>query len=378
MKLGIYVHIPFCTSKCYYCDFCSVCNFKQEKVKEYINCVIKEIISEAEILAENEVNSIYIGGGTPSAIDAQHIQNILQVIYSCTTVTDDAEITIEVNPESVTKDKLEIYKQIGINRISIGLQTINNEILKNIGRKSTLGTFEKAYNEILSTGFENISVDVICGLPEDNLNNFKHTIEYILKLPKLKHISSYSLEVHENTKMEFLINNNFLTLPTSEEERDMKYLMDELLDTNQFKIYEISNYAKPGFEARHNMKYWSGEYYLGFGAAAASYINSTRYTNIRDVEKYIQGITNSNLKKIDVEQLDLLDQQKEFIILGLRKTEGISKQEFYTKFKIDIYELFNDEIKKCIDNNLLLDNGKMIYLTKRGQDLANQVWQEFI
>jgi len=378
MKLGIYVHIPFCNSKCYYCDFCSICNTNETKVIEYINCVIQEIISSAEILAENKVNSIYIGGGTPSAIDAKHINCIMQVIRSCTTVTDDAEITIEVNPESITKEKLNIYKSIGINRISIGLQTANNNILKSIGRKATIEMFERAYNDIVSSEINNISVDIICGLPGDSISNFKKTIEYVLSLKQIKHISSYSLEVHENTKLGFLIQNDFLSLPTCDEERNMKHMLDDMLIKNGYNMYEISNYAKPGFEAKHNIKYWTGDYYLGFGAAASSYINSTRYTNVRDVQKYITGINNCNLQKEDVEELDLSDLQKEFIILGLRKTDGISKIEFKNKFRTDIYDLFGNEIKKNIDRGLLIDNGANIYLSKRGQDVANIVWQEFI
>lgn len=378
MKLGIYVHIPFCNSKCYYCDFCSTCNAEEELIREYVNCVIQEIICSAEILAENEVDSIYIGGGTPSAINPQYIQDILQVIHSCTTVTDDAEVTIEINPESLTKEKLEMYTLAGINRISMGLQAADNNILKNIGRIATVEMFEKAYNEVITAGFTNISVDVICGLPGDNIANFKKTIDYVLKLPKLKHISSYSLEVHENTKLDFLIQNEFLTLPSNDEERDMKHMLDEAMINNGFDMYEISNYAKAGYIAKHNMKYWSGNYYLGFGAAASSYINSTRYTNVRDVEKYIEGVKACNLQKEDVEELDLLDLEKEFFILGLRKTDGISKLDFESKFKINIYDLFGNEIKKCIDNGLLIDNGDRLYLSNRGQDLANVVWQEFI
>ena len=378
MKLGIYIHIPFCSSKCHYCDFCSVCNWDEEYIQEYVRCVIQEIISEAEILAENEVDSIYIGGGTPSVICPKYIQDILQVLHSCTTINSDAEITIEVNPESVTKKKLEIYAMSGINRISMGLQSASNDILKNIGRKTTIEQFEEAYNIALLCGFNNISVDVMCGLPEDNIQNFKRTVEYVLNLKDLKHISSYSLEVHENTKLDFLIQNDFLKLPTSDEEREMKHMLDEMLKSSGFNMYEISNYSKPGFEAKHNMKYWSGDYYLGFGAAAASYINSTRYTNVRDVDKYISGIKNGDRERVDVEELDLLDLEKEFVILGLRKASGISKAEFKNKFKTEIYDLFGTEIKKCIEKGLLIDKDDRIYLSKLGQDLANIVWQEFI
>lgn len=374
--LGIYIHIPFCESKCFYCDFCSSSKPDTSLIQAYVKTLIEEILSHSEMLSEYCIDTIYIGGGTPSFIDAKYIKEILQVLFACSNITNDVEITIEVNPESCSYEKLQVYKECGINRVSIGLQTIHNDILQSIGRKAKFEDFKLAYNNILKAGFENISVDLICGLPGGNEQKFKETIEYILTLDKLKHISVYSLEVHENTKMDFLIANNFLTLPTEDEERNMKHMLDNILEDNGFGLYEISNYAKSGFESKHNLKYWNSNYYLGVGCAAASYINSMRYCNVRDIQEYIQ--TGSNCSKCDVEQLDLLDLEREFVILALRLSKGINKAEFYNRFKIDIWDIFKEELNKCIKDGLLEQNETNIYLTKRGQDLANIVWQQFV
>ncbi|MBR5227308.1 MAG: radical SAM family heme chaperone HemW [Clostridia bacterium] len=375
-KIGIYIHIPFCESKCFYCDFCSSSSSNESTVQAYIESLIEEILSQSEMLSEYNIDTIYIGGGTPSFIDAKYIKDVMQVLFASSSVLEDAEITIEVNPESCTLEKLKTYKEIGINRISVGLQTIHDNILQNIGRKAKFNDFKIAYDNILKAGFENISVDLMCGLPGDNKQTFNETIQYILSLDKLKHISVYSLEVHENTKLDFLIENGFVSLPSEDEERDMKHALDESLEQNGFYLYEISNYAKQGFESKHNLKYWNSNYYIGFGCAAASYINSTRYCNTKSIEEYIQN--GSKCNKSEIEQLDLLDLEKEFVILSLRLSKGIDKLEFSNRFKIDIWDMFKEELNKCIKDGLLEENKTNIYLTKRGQDLANIVWQQFI
>lgn len=375
MNLGIYIHIPFCKSRCYYCDFCSTDKSKIEEQNNYIVSLINEILDNAEILSTYEVDSIYFGGGTPSLIAPENIIKVLDILRSCTSISANAEITIEVNPESITYEKLVMYKEAGINRISIGLQSANNDVLKNIGRISTKEMFAKAYENILEAGFNNISTDIICGLPNDTVVSFIDTIEYALSLPKLKHISVYSLEVYENSKLDFLIKNDFLKLPDEDTEREMKHILDKKAAEAGFNIYEISNYAKAGFESKHNLKYWTGKPYLGFGASAASYINSTRYSNTKNISEYISSTSN---EKYEVEELDMLELEKEFVILGLRLTKGISKAEFYSKFKTDIYMVFGEEINKCVSRDLLKVKGDSIYLTSKGQDLANLVWQEFI
>lgn len=378
MKLGIYIHIPFCKSRCFYCDFCSMVSDDNNIIKEYFNTLAQEIMQNAELLAENEVDTIYIGGGTPSIVPAQYICDILDLISSCTHISDDPEITIELNPESVTSEKLEMYRKSGINRISMGLQSANDNVLKTIGRVTTKQMFLDAYNKIKSAGFTNISTDIICGLPQDNIESFKDTLGFVLKLDSIKHISVYSLELHEKSKLDFLVKNGFATLPDEDTEREMFYIVKDMLKNNSFEMYEISNFAKSGFRSRHNLKYWSGLPYLGFGASASSFINSTRYSNTSDIKEYIACKNEGCFKKCDVEELDLLDLEKEFVILGLRKTVGININEFKSRFKVDINSIFGQEINKFLNNGLLQKNGENIRLTDRGQDLANTVWQEFI
>ena len=372
--LGAYIHIPFCASKCFYCDFYSCVN--KTNAREYIDAVIKEIMSEAELLSVRGLNTIYIGGGTPSVIDSKQIVQILDVLKLF--VTENAEITIEVNPESVTEQKLQDYFNAGVNRISIGLQSANDTTLKKIGRIASLEDFEKAYNSAVKVGFKNISCDVMIGLPDETLDMFENTVNYVLGLEHITHISAYSLEVHENTKLDFLVNNNFVLLPDENVEREMKYMLDRKLEDAGFNRYEISNYARPGYESKHNLKYWNQEQYLGFGAAASSFVNSIRYTNIQDIDKYVQNIDNGTSNKQDIEEMDKLDLIKEYIILRLRLKEGINLTEFKTKFKQDINELYKDNIDKLINEGLLQKTVNKLSLTYRGEDLANIVWQEFI
>lgn len=372
--LGVYIHIPFCASKCFYCDFYSV--VRKDLQEAYIDALLEEILSEAELLGERGVNSIYIGGGTPSYIEEKHIEKLLGVLkFFC---TENVEITIEVNPESITKEKLQTYINSGVNRISIGLQSANNETLKKIGRHATLKDFENTYNMAIDIGFKNISCDTIIGLPDETLDMFENTVNYVLGLEHITHVSAYSLELHENTKLDFLVNNNFIELPSEETEREMKYLLDKKLGDAGFNRYEISNYAKPGYESRHNLKYWNQEEYLGFGAAAASFVNSIRYTNISNIHQYIQNIKTGISNKQDIEEMDKLGLIKEYIILKLRLKEGINFNEFKSKFKQDIYELFEDKIEMLICQGLLEKEGDTLRLTYKGEDLANIVWQEFI
>ena len=372
--LGIYVHIPFCKSKCFYCDFYS--NTDTKRVDEYINAVCEEILANSEILENKKIDTVYFGGGTPSAIDAKYIAKIMDVIKLFT--SDISEVTIEVNPESVTKEKLDIYKSCGINRISIGLQSSNDNTLKNIGRTSTLESFIIAYNLIIDAGFKNISVDLIIGLPNETLDDFNGTIDFVLGLKNLTHISSYSLEVHEGTRLDFLVKNSFLSLPDENTEREMKYLLDKKLEKNGFVRYEISNYALPSFESKHNLKYWNQEEYLGFGVGASSFLNSTRYSNIQDTKQYIENIQKGLSNCIEIEEMDLDNLICEYVILRLRLKKGVNFREFKGKFKINFYDKFKDKIDKLVIDGLLVKTDENIYLSNKGEDLANIVWQEFI
>ena len=374
--LGIYIHIPFCKSKCFYCDFYSRPECTNKNIEEYIDTICMELLANSELLQERNITTVYFGGGTPSLIDAKYITKILDLIRLFNNSIE--EITIEANPESLTYEKLTEYLEAGVNRLSLGLQSANNSTLKKIGRIANKEMFEKAYNDAVEAGFSNISTDVIIGLPDETLEDFKNTIEYILSLDKIKHISAYSLEVHEGTKLDFLLNSGFLTLPDENTEREMKYMLDNMLKEHKFVRYEISNYAKPKYESKHNTAYWEQQEYLGLGAAAASYVNSTRYTNIPDMDKYIEYMKQGISVKQDIEEMDLLDTMKEYIILRLRLKDGLNFNDFKLKFKKDVLELYKVQIDKLVEEGLLEKDDKGIRLTYKGEDLANIVWQEFI
>lgn len=379
--LGIYIHIPFCLKKCYYCDFVSFMN-KEDMIERYIYALCTEILQNADILCERKVDTIYIGGGTPSYIDAKYIKQILDTIYMVIDRKDLKEVTIECNPNSITKEKMDIYKECGINRVSIGLQSTHNDVLKTIGRVHSFEDFQNALDIVNSAGIDNISVDLIYPLPNLDFKRFKESVDYVigLKDKNVKHVSIYNLEVHENTKLDFILKEGYVSLVDEDEEYEMYSYLKDTLENNGFHRYEISNYALPGFESNHNTRYWNQQEYLGFGVNASSFFNSSRYKNIPNLENYIEYINTNVPTKTEVEDLDLLSLMKEYIILSLRKTEGLSLINFKSKYKKDVFDLFKIEIDELIGKGLLiLDNtNNVLKLTDRGLEVANIVWEAFV
>lgn len=389
-EIGIYIHIPFCISKCYYCNFISYVD-KDKIVEDYINAVCMEILQNAEILSEYTISTIYFGGGTPSYIDSKYIKQIMNTLNLFKKENDFSEVTIEVNPNSVTLKKLLDYKGCGINRISIGLQSTHNDILKVIGRKHTLSDFKNTLNMCKEAKFANISVDVIYPLPNLTLEKFDDTLNYIMNIKdeyNIKHISIYNLEVHKGTKLEFLLNEGYISIVDEEIEYQMKELLEKTLEKNGFNKYEISNFCLKGFESKHNTNYWNQGMYLGFGACSSSFFSSTRYKNTDNIEEYIEDINSGISPVVEKESLDLLDLMKEFIILKLRLKNGFSTLEF-KKFGKDIFDIFSDELRDLeekkliniikINNDFETDTACYnISLTKRGCEVANLVWEKFI
>ena len=375
-EIGIYVHIPFCKQKCIYCDFISFSN-KFNKVEEYINKLRQEIEIKASKIGKSEIliNTIYIGGGTPSIISKEYIGQIIDSINKHFNIKQQVEITIEVNPGTVDKEKLEYYKKLGINRLSIGLQNTSDYILKILGRIHTYKDFLNVYNMARQIGFKNINVDLMIGVPTQNIDNVKDNVSKILDL-KPEHISVYSLIVEENTPIEKKISSDELILPSEDLEREMYWYVKNKLEENGYKHYEISNFAKEGKESRHNMNCWNQEEYLGFGVAAHSYLNNERFSNTEDLDEYIVRDL-LEIKQINEIQ-DILDKQKEYMMLGLRKIDGVSISKFKQKYVNNPVYLFKEEINKLSKEGLLQVNLDNIKLTKKGIDLANLVWEEFI
>lgn len=373
-EIGVYVHIPFCKKKCDYCDFISYCN-KDNLIEDYVQAV------KAEIQTQNikpEITTIYIGGGTPSYIDSKYIIEILEKIKE-KNVSSNAEITIEVNPGTVTKEKLEDYIKSGINRISIGLQTTNDELLKQIGRIHNFTQFLETYKLAKKVGFKNINVDLMLGLPNQRIKDLKESLEQIIKL-KPKHISVYSLIVEDGTPIANKIEKGEMQLPDEELERNMYWFVKNTLELNGFIHYEISNFAKKGYESKHNLNCWNQKEYIGIGASAHSYRDITRYSNTENIEEYIENVNNGNFNRNkiihEIQKED--DAKKEFMLLGLRKIKGVDINQFKNKFGDNPIYLFRNELKKLTDERLLIIDNNNIRLTNKGLDLANLVWEEFI
>lgn len=377
-KLGIYIHIPFCKRKCDYCDFVSFSN-KQNLVNKYVETLKKEInkcrISKEEYL----VDTIYFGGGTPSYIDSKYIIDILEVIRNRFNVSKDAEITIEVNPGTASEEKLNDYYKSGINRLSIGLQSVDDKLLNIIGRIHSFSDFLKTYSLAEKAGFTNINVDLMIGLPTQNLSDVKIAIEKIVELSP-KHISVYSLIVEKGTPIEEKISKKELFLPSETLERKMYWTVKEELEKNGYIHYEISNFAKQGYESKHNTSCWNQEEYIGFGLAAHSYINNTRYSNTEDIEEYM-GVGVALLgdpKKTIHEVQDKEDKMKEYMLLALRKIEGVRISEFKKRFVDNPIYLYRKELNKLVTQELIEIEEDNIKLTNKGIDLANLVWEEFV
>lgn len=373
-EIGIYVHIPFCKQKCYYCDFISYCN-KDDKIEPYIKTLIKEI--EMQNIKSN-INTIYIGGGTPSYIDSKYITEIMDKIKK-KNVIENVEITIEVNPGTVTRGKLEDYKNSGINRLSIGLQTANNKLLKQIGRIHNYEEFLETYKIAREVGFNNINVDLILGLPNQRIQDLKNSLDEVIKLSP-EHISVYSLIIEDGTPIKTQIENGKLQLPDEETERNMYWYVKNTLELNGYKHYEISNFAKNGYESKHNMNCWNQDEYIGFGISAHSYRNITRYSNTDNINEYIRNIKSNSPEKNRIihEVQKLEDTEKEFMLLGLRKIDGVSISEFKDRFGDNPIYLYRNELKKLSDENLIKVDENNIKLTNKGIDLANIVWEEFV
>ena len=377
-KLGLYIHIPFCKRKCYYCDFISFSD-KQELIEEYINSIKKEIhnckISKEEYLIE----TIYFGGGTPSYIESKYIIEILKELKQKFNISKDAEITIEINPGTVDEQKLQDYYNCGINRISFGLQSTKSELLKLVGRIHSYSSFLQCYNLARKIGFKNINVDLMTGLPVQTLEDVQKDLERITEL-KPEHISVYSLIVEEGTVIEQKIKNKELYLPSENLERKMYWEVKNTLEEKGYKHYEISNFANPEYESKHNLSCWNQEEYIGFGLAAHSYIDNKRYSNTEDLQKYIVGVNvqiDPQIKTIHETQ-SKEDKMKEYMLLSLRKIEGVRISDFKNKFIDNPIYLYRESLSKLVTQELIEIDADSIKLTNKGIDLANLVWEEFV
>lgn len=373
--LGIYIHIPFCESRCYYCDFCSN-TINLNLVKDYISYLKMEIKLYDAILKNNEIDTIFIGGGTPSSISEYYIEQICNEIFKYN-ISKNLEFSIESNPNSLNLRNLKKYKNLGINRISMGAQSFNDDILKSIGRIHKSSDIFKAVDSIKEAGFENFNLDLMLALPNQKFSNIEDSIKKI-KILNPTHISYYSLIIEEGTLMSKIFENKKELFPNEDEDRKMYHYVVDALNFLNYKQYEISNFAKDRFRSQHNLKYWKLKDYLGLGLSASSNFKNIRYTNFYDFKNYFNAIS-KNVKPIDFKEiLSKKDRINEYAIMGLRLNEGINFKEFKSKFNEDFNEIYKNEIEKNINLKLLAKNKDSIYLTKLGRDISNRVELDFM
>ena len=378
-ELELYIHIPFCIRKCAYCDFLSGPQ-TQEVIGKYVDALITEIASYQDWAKPYCVCSVFVGGGTPSVLHAEQMERVFATLRETFEIAQDAEVTIEANPGTVTREKLETYKRCGINRISFGLQSTNNKELELLGRIHTFEEFQESYQMARAAGFDNINIDLISAIPKQTLESWESSLRNVIALEP-EHISAYSLIVEEGTPFYEKYGEGAeceVLLPSEEDERQMYHCTEVLLREAGYHRYEISNYAKPGRECRHNLGYWERKNYLGIGLGASSLIDNVRYRNTECLEDYIQFTCELNQIQKDREILSIEEQMEEFIFLGLRKMEGISKKLFQNTFGMTLEQCYGKNIQNMIEKGLLVMEEDVLKLTKAGIDISNYVFTELL
>ena len=373
-KISIYIHIPFCESRCHYCDFCSSL-LNRENVEKYFSYLEKEIKLNENFLREKIIDTVFIGGGTPSSVDEKYIARILKIL-SDFEFSRNPEITIESNPNSLPREKAHTYFSSGINRISIGAQSFNDEILKRIGRIHKSEDIFRALENARAAGFKNINLDLMLALPSQKISDIEKSLEEIKKLD-IPHISYYSLILEEGTRLYETHKKSPLAFPNESLDRKMYHFVVKELEKISLHQYEISNFAKIGYECRHNMTYWKLRDYISFGLSASSNIKNLRYRNFYDFKNYYDAL-DKNEKPIEFsETLNKEDRTNEFIMMGLRLNSGIDLGEFNKRFEEDFVMLYEREIENNIKLGLIEVKENKIKLTEKGQDLSNQVELDF-
>lgn len=373
-KLGIYIHIPFCARKCNYCDFLSAPETRETK-ERYLSLLDREMQLYKEIVSAREADTLFIGGGTPSFLETDLTDKLLCSVKKWIPSGNLKEFTIECNPNSVTEEKLNLYKEAGVTRISLGMQSACDEELKKLGRLHSVKEFEKTYELVRKHGFERVNIDVMAAIPGQTIESYKHTLEYVVGLSP-EHISSYSLIIEEGTPFYEKYREN---PPVDEDtDRQMYDLTKEILGRHGYHRYEISNYAKEGQECIHNLKYWQGGDYLGLGLGAASCMEHERWSNVRGLTDYEDRICRGQKPVEQTEELGEEEQKAEFMFLGLRCMEGVSAERFEKKFHQSVEERYGKVLHKYENMGLMrLVNGNW-QLTEQGIDVSNHIFADFL
>ncbi len=372
--LGLYLHFPFCVRKCNYCDFLSFASDEAAK-RLYADAMIREIRSAAKETKDAVVSTIFLGGGTPSVMPADSLNTVLEALRDSFDISPDAEITMEANPGTLTEEMLSFLSE-HVNRISLGVQSFNDRELQLLGRIHDRSEALHSIEEVKKTGIRNINIDLMSGIPEQTLNSWKDTLNTAVDLA-LPHISAYSLIIEEGTPFAHRKREE-LHLPDEDTERDMYYETKRILGGAGMKRYEISNYARPGHECRHNVRYWRRGEYLGFGIGAASFYHHRRWKNTDSFKKYLKESGNPKLLMCEEEKLTPQSEMEEFMFLGLRMMEGITEEDFREQFHRDLREVYGKTLKKEISEGLMGQDGTRYFLTDRGIDISNWVLSDFL
>ncbi len=375
--LSIYIHIPFCYSKCYYCDFNS--STINDNVAKYIVYLKKEIDLYSETLKNHKLKTIFFGGGTPSFIDETYIVEVLEYIYTKIDTSELVEVTVESNPKTLNLAKLRAYKKACVNRISLGVQTLDDQLLKSIGRSHTSGDFYNTHDLLKECGFKNINVDIMFNLPGQQKSDLFDSLKKVSNL-NIPHISLYSLSIEEGTPFYEMEERGEISLSSEEVERDMYHSAIEFLRSEAYDQYEISNFSKKGYECIHNLTYWKLKPYIGLGLSSHSNINSLRYGNVSDFDSYFKNIDELEFP-IDEDTKEFIDRDMEiaeYIMLGLRLNEGIDKREFKKRYDIDVVDIFKGKLEKFKNEGLLEEDDFKIKLTDKGLDICNVIFMEIL
>ncbi len=380
-KIGIYVHIPFCIKKCNYCNFNSLDQYTSRQQMDYTLALLKEMVLYGkELEGKYEVDSIYIGGGTPSCIPESAMVAIISGLYSNFVITDDCEISIEANPKTLTHTKASAYFKAGINRLSIGAQSFHRDELEALTRIHTPQEFYRAYEMARGIGFKNINIDLMFGIPNQTEEKWAATVGVATKL-KPDHISFYSLELDKKTPLFWAIGKGEYEIPSESDDRVMYHYVIAALKKAGYNHYEISNCAKEGKECRHNLKYWSMEPYLGLGLGASSYFEGKRSQNLDDINEYIKAVDDNNIPFKTVHKNTIEDSMKEFVFTGLRKTEGINLKLFEDVYGLKFMDVYGDKkeyLERSQEEGILYLDENRLTITEKGIDISNKIMAEFV
>lgn len=376
MIKAAYIHIPFCHHICHYCDFNKVLMHRQP-VGAYLSSLKKEMAMTLEKYPADSLQSVFVGGGTPTALDAAQLEFLVASIVEELPFSPGVEYTFEANPGDLSPEKLRILKAGGVNRLSFGVQSFNDELLKSIGRSHRAEDVFSSIRAAQDLGFENISIDLIYSLPGQTLEDFKETLRTALDL-ELVHYSGYSLIIEPKTVFYNLMNKGKLHLPGEDAEARMYKLLMEEMERKGLSQYEISNFALPGYESRHNLTYWNNEEYYGFGAGAHSYVEGRRKSNYGPLKKYMDPLEKGELPWSDDHEVTAEERMEEEMFLGFRKTEGVSIRHFHKKFELDPLQLFQQEISELMVRELIEHEDGHLRLTRNGRLLGNEVFQAFL